>query len=148
MSDELQLYSETTGRTIIAKVFSTGATAAQVGGDISCPEIGSTAVYSGDMPAADLGTYVVRFYDGGILVGGNTIGWDGAQEVSPDSLQLVESGYSLLDSARLWNAVLLGKVSGAGTGTETFRDIGDTKDRVVATVDSSGNRTAITLDEV
>ncbi len=44
------------------------------------------------------------------------------------------------------NAVLAGKVSGAGTGTETFRGINDDKDRVVATTDSSGNRTAITLD--
>lgn len=36
--------------------------------------------------------------------------------------------------------------SGAGTGTEVFRDINDTKNRVTATVDSSGNRTAITRD--
>ena len=43
-------------------------------------------------------------------------------------------------------AVLGGKMSGAGTGTETFRDIDDTKDVIVATVDSSGNRTALTRD--
>ena len=50
------------------------------------------------------------------------------------------------ESVRLQNAVLAGKVSGAGTGTETFRDLADTKDRIVATVDTSGNRTAITRD--
>lgn len=48
------------------------------------------------------------------------------------------------ESLRLSNAVLGGKVSGAGTTTNTFRDLADTKDRVVATVDASGNRTAIT----
>ena len=58
----------------------------------------------------------------------------------------VETGATVAESLRLSNAVLGGKVSGAGTGTETFRDIADTVDRVVATVDSSGNRTAITLD--
>jgi hypothetical protein len=58
----------------------------------------------------------------------------------------IETGATLLQSMRLQNAILLGKVSGAGTGTETFRDINDTKNRVVATVDNSGNRTAITKD--
>lgn len=43
-------------------------------------------------------------------------------------------------------AVLLGKLSGGGTATETFRDPDDTKDVVVGTVDSSGNRTNVALD--
>ncbi len=41
--------------------------------------------------------------------------------------------------------VWCGKVSGAGSGTEVFRDVNDTTDRVTATVDETGNRTAITL---
>jgi hypothetical protein len=47
---------------------------------------------------------------------------------------------------RLFASVLLGKVSGAGTETEVFRDINDTKDRVTATVDAQGNRTNIDRD--
>lgn len=48
---------------------------------------------------------------------------------------------------RVLGAVLAGKLSGGGTSTETIRDYQDTKDRVVATVDASGNRSAIgTLD--
>lgn len=44
-------------------------------------------------------------------------------------------------------AVLAGKASGGGTNTNTFRDTGDTKDRVSATVTADGNRTAVgTLD--
>ena len=61
--------------------------------------------------------------------------------------QLIESNYTLRESLRLQNAVLLGKISGGGTTTETFRDINDTKDRVTATVDSSGNRTSIIYDD-
>jgi len=39
-----------------------------------------------------------------------------------------------------------GKLSGGGTNTLTFRDLGDTKARVTATVDPNKNRTAVTQD--
>ena len=58
----------------------------------------------------------------------------------------IDGTTTLAESLRLSNAVLGGKVSGAGTGTETFRNLADTKDRLVVTVDSSGNRTALTRD--
>lgn len=59
---------------------------------------------------------------------------------------VVDGTITAEQSLRLMNAILGGKVSGAGSGTETFRDPDDTKNRVVATVDTSGNRTAITKD--
>jgi hypothetical protein len=59
---------------------------------------------------------------------------------------VVETGHSALQMMRLFASVLLSKVSGAGTATETFRDINDTKNRVVADVDANGNRTNITRD--
>lgn len=43
-------------------------------------------------------------------------------------------------------AALLGKASGLNTTTAVFRDVNDTKNRITATVDADGNRTAITLD--
>jgi hypothetical protein len=43
-------------------------------------------------------------------------------------------------------AALAGKVSGAGTTTVTIRSADDTADRIVATVDSNGNRSSVTLD--
>ncbi len=58
----------------------------------------------------------------------------------------IETGLTLRQAFRLVSSVLFGKVSGGGTGTEVFRDFGDTKARITATVDSSGNRTAITRD--
>lgn len=60
--------------------------------------------------------------------------------------QVLENGLNAEQIIRLMTAVLLGKVTGAGTGTERFRDQADTKDRIVATVDSSGNRSAIIED--
>ena len=60
--------------------------------------------------------------------------------------RVIESGISAEQMTRLMAAILLGKVSGAGTGTEVFRDINDTVNRVTATVDTNGNRTAITVN--
>ena len=58
----------------------------------------------------------------------------------------LEGSYTAADLMRLLAAALAGKVSGGGGSTVTFRDMGDTKDRIVATVDTFGNRTAITRD--
>jgi len=59
----------------------------------------------------------------------------------------VESGYSLLRKQRIDMAVLTGITSGGGSATLHFRDVGDSKSRLIVTVDSDGNRTAVnTLD--
>lgn len=61
--------------------------------------------------------------------------------------ELVETGMTVRQTLRLLAAAMGGKVSGAGTGTITFRNaIADDADRIVATVDGSGNRTAVTAD--
>jgi hypothetical protein len=58
----------------------------------------------------------------------------------------VETGYDLQESLRIILAAVAGKLSGAATTTVTIRDILDTKNRITATVDADGNRTAVTLD--
>ncbi len=64
-----------------------------------------------------------------------------------DSANAIETGLTIRGALRLALSTMAGKLSGAGTGTETFRNaVADSKDRVTATVDSSGNRTAITYD--
>jgi len=50
---------------------------------------------------------------------------------------------SLAGAFKLILSTLSGESSGGGTTTITFRDIADTKDRVVVTVDANGNRTNI-----
>lgn len=60
---------------------------------------------------------------------------------------VVEGTHTAVKLMRLFAAALAGKLSGAATATNTIRDIDDTKNRIIATVDADGNRTAITLDE-
>jgi hypothetical protein len=59
---------------------------------------------------------------------------------------VVENSLTFLEIVRLKAAVLLGKASGQGTTSPVFRDLADTKDRVAASVDTSGNRTGVTLN--
>ena len=59
---------------------------------------------------------------------------------------IVEGSYTFKDILRLMSAVLLAKSGGGGTATVHFRDLGDTKNRVVATVTTAGNRMNVTLD--
>jgi hypothetical protein len=58
----------------------------------------------------------------------------------------VETSVTLKQALRLMVAAAAGKVSGAATNTITFRNIGDNKNRIVASVDVYGNRSAITTD--
>lgn len=63
-----------------------------------------------------------------------------------DLVNGIETDITLRQALRIMVTMLGGKVTGAGTGTETFRDINDAKNRAVVTVDSQGNRTDITWD--
>lgn len=58
----------------------------------------------------------------------------------------VENSLTFEEMFRVQHAALTGKVTGAGTTTERFRDIADTKDRIIYTVDANGNRTAVVQD--
>lgn|SRR5262245_5311793 len=58
----------------------------------------------------------------------------------------VETNRTVRQSLRLMLAALAGKASGMATTTAVFRDTNDSKDRITATVDADGNRSAVTLD--
>lgn len=60
--------------------------------------------------------------------------------------EVVEGTTTLRQAIKLLLSFVSAKVSGAGTTTVTFRDIGDTKDRITMTVDADGNRSAVTRD--
>lgn len=60
--------------------------------------------------------------------------------------EVIEGTTTLRQLMRGFAAVLLGKASGLASSTAVYRDIGDTKDRVTATVDADGNRSAVTRD--
>lgn len=73
-------------------------------------------------------------------------------ELSPASLaaavlnSTIEGDITTVGTLRVILSAIAGKADGGGTTTITFRDTTDSKDRIVATVDSSGNRSAVTLD--
>ena len=60
--------------------------------------------------------------------------------------EVVEGTVTLRQSIRLHNAALGGKVQGLDTFNPVFRDLADSKDVIDATVDSYGNRSAVTRD--
>lgn len=57
--------------------------------------------------------------------------------------EAVDGSTTLRESVRLQNSAAAGKLSGAGTTTVVVRDLADSKDRITATVDADGNRTAV-----
>jgi len=60
--------------------------------------------------------------------------------------EVVEGSTTLRESIRLANAANGAKTDGAATTTFHTRDLADSKNRVTATVDADGNRTAVTRD--
>ncbi|MCP5016114.1 MAG: hypothetical protein GY938_12715 [Ketobacter sp.] len=56
----------------------------------------------------------------------------------------IETGYTLKEALQLIGAAVAGKLSGAATTTNTIRSLDDSADRITATVDTDGNRSAVT----
>jgi hypothetical protein len=75
---------------------------------------------------------------------------DAANEIADALLDRsagVETGLTPRQALRLIAAATAGKLSGAATATVTIRNaVADTDNRIVATVDADGNRSAITYD--
>lgn len=63
-----------------------------------------------------------------------------------DLTDAVETGLTVRQSLRALSAALAGVLSGAGTTTITIQGAGVATDRITATVDANGNRSAITLN--
>lgn len=95
-----------------------------------------------------------RFHGVGTVVdnSGGTAVIDTTDLVSPRSVataiweEPLETTYTAEQVMKIMASALAGKVSGAGSGTETFKGLDGSTDRIVSTVDSSGNRTAVTVD--
>jgi len=59
--------------------------------------------------------------------------------------EVVVGSYTMRQLLTVMAAAMAGKVSGGGTSTITFRGVDDASNVIVATVDASGNRSAVTL---
>lgn len=111
-----------TGLTIAAVSGAVGSVTGNVGGSVA-------SVQAGGINAADKTGYRL-----------SATGVDDIHD------EVVEGTTTMRQSTRLANSANGSKVSGAATATAVIRDIGDTKDRITATVDANGNRSAVTLD--
>ena len=74
-----------TGLTLTAQIY--GEDGVQVGGAIAATEVGSTAIYTADMPVVGAATYAVRFFNGSTVVGSGQIEWNGTEEVTARDLE-------------------------------------------------------------
>ena len=84
------------------------------------------------------------------LAGAAMRGTDGANTVVPPTLAQIFAGgdvdgFTFEEYMKL-SLASLGKVSGGATITNIFRAADDSKDRITATVDANGNRSAVVFD--
>ena len=84
----------------------------------------------------------------GSTVAGYATGQDPYTSVmkTVDTVDAATNADTLEKRIRLFASALLAKVSGMGTNAPIFRNVTDTKARITATTDSSGNRSVVTLD--
>lgn len=77
-----------------------------------------------------------------------TVDGTGMESGAVDNIwdEALEGSYTARQLMRLFTAALGGIVAGAGTTSITFRNTGDSKDVITATVDVNGNRSEVTLD--
>lgn len=101
-----------------------------------------------DLHESQTGSIHATTFDAG-AIDAAALATDAANEIADallDRANAIETGLSVRGAFRLSTAALVGKSSGAETTQVTFRNVGDTTSRIVATVDANGNRTAVTTD--
>lgn len=112
------------------KVGPSGAATAQTAGDVPAA-IAAVNAKTTNLPASPAATSDIP---------------SAATNASTLLSSAVEGAVTVVQSLRIANSAMAGKASGLGTTAAAFRDLADTKDRIVATVDADGNRSAVTRD--
>jgi hypothetical protein len=69
-----------------------------------------------------------------------------AIKAKTDLIPGTQDGKTFAETVLLMASALLGKASGLATTTAVYRSLDDAHDRITATVDADGNRSAVTLD--
>lgn len=100
------------------------------------------------MPSNDIVTVVYIVYTDAIhtALAGYNRDIDTFCDTHDELDKFVEGTLTMKHILRLIGAALLGKSDGGGTASVLFRDIGDSKNRIEATITAVGNRTSVTLD--
>lgn len=103
---------------------------------------------TGEIDTTSGGVLVAAIASGAITAAAVATGAIDADALAADAVdeildEVIEGAVTLRQAIRLLLSAMTAKCSGGGTTTITFRDIGDTKDRLIMTVDASGNRSAV-----
>jgi hypothetical protein len=93
----------------------------------------------------DISALGLTFIDAAVSTRLPTASYEGA-DAFLDKANGVETGVTLRQALRLLASVIGGRTTGSRTGVVVTRNLADTKNVVTATIDSSGNRTALTRD--
>lgn len=102
---------------------------------------------SGSVTLADDGITAAKLADSAIAeIAAAATGLSASQIGDAVLDEVYEDAETLRQLLRLIRATLAGKSDGGESTTNHFRDIADTKNRITATVDAAGNRTAVTVD--
>lgn len=126
---------------IAANSFAAGAIDAAA---IAANAIGASEIADG---AIDAATFAAGAITATVIATG-AIDADALAADAVDEIwdEVMEGTTTARQSMRLANSANGAIVAGAATTTVTIRDLADSKDRVTATVDANGNRTAVVLD--
>ncbi len=126
---------------ITAATFAADAiTAAKVAADVT------TEIQSGLATAANQAT-IIGYLDTEIAAILAAVDTEiSAIKAKTDLIPGTQDGKTFAEIILLVAAAILGKASGLNTTTATYRSLDDAHDRIVATVDADGNRSAVTLD--
>lgn len=149
------IYLSKNGGAFAAKNHSGSATSdASLIGWYSCPLNATDTTASGILQLAVHVSGALPVWNSWMVVPANVydsmMGTDLLNVNADDLLNAVidtdyDTTYDLQTVLQIMASVLAGKASGGNTPTITFRDLTDTLNRVVATVDGNGNRTDVTL---
>lgn len=129
------------GGNVVGSVASVTGAVGSVTGNVGGNVVGSVASVTGAVGS------VTGNVGGNILGTLSTTERDAIAAALLDLAAGVETGLTVRQAFRIIAAATAGKLSGGGTATEVFRNaVADAKARITATVDASGNRSAITYD--
>lgn len=135
---------------LTSDVVGTGSVSITINGVSSINNAAMTGFRYGEATITGTGSVTNAPLSGSAVINANIrIGFNPSSDDITNNLldaQIVENGLTVRNALRLITSILAGKVSGAEGSTVTFRNVSDTKNRIVANVDSNGNRTTITYD--
>jgi hypothetical protein len=134
MANELNTAQATSGLTITAQLFQTGAA---VGSAITCAEVGSSRFYSANMPVITAGTYQVVFYQSGVTpLSSGTIAWNGTAEILVNDLSTATTA-GIADA--VWDEATSGHTT---SGTYGGRIVRSTNANVELAINAQNNAAA------